>query len=85
LNPRQKRPDFERPSANLQPGQRRILNAVFPLLAGFATFFIGGTALIKLTGLRGLKIAFTGTAGVAMFVFKVRITDAVTAKKVLGD
>jgi len=56
--------------ANLQPDQRKILNAIFSLLAGFATFFIGGTALIKLTGsLRGLKVAFTGTAGVAMFVF----------------
>jgi len=55
---------------NLQEDQRKILNAIFSLLAGFATFFIGGTALIKLTGsLRGLKVAFTGTAGVAMFVF----------------
>jgi hypothetical protein len=55
---------------NLQPDQRRILNAIFSLLTGFATFFIGGTALIRLTGsLHGLKVVFTGTAGVAMFDF----------------
>lgn len=55
---------------DLKPDQRRILNAIFPLLAGFATFFIGGTALVKLTGnLGGLKVLFTGTAGVAVFVF----------------
>jgi hypothetical protein len=54
----------------LKPDQRHILNAIFPLLVGFATFFIGGTAFVKLTGnLGGLRVLFTGTAGVALFVF----------------
>src|SRR5258707_15088949 len=55
---------------DLKEDQRHILNAIFPLLAGFATFFIGGTAFVRLTGnLGGLKVLFTGTAGVAVFVF----------------
>ena|ERR1700677_3798153 len=54
----------------LKTDQRHILNAIFPLLAGFATFFIGGSAFIKMTGnLGGLKFLFTGTAGVALFIF----------------
>jgi hypothetical protein len=53
----------------LSSDQREILNAVFSLLAGFATFFLGGTAFLRLTGnLAGLKILFSGTAGVAVFV-----------------
>jgi len=54
---------------DLSPDQRKIFNAIFSLLAGFATFFIGGTAFVRLTGdTSGIKFLFTGSAGVAVFV-----------------
>jgi hypothetical protein len=54
---------------DLSPDQRKIFNAIFSLLAGFATFFIGGTAFVRLTGdTSGIKFFFTGSAGVAVFV-----------------
>jgi hypothetical protein len=54
---------------DLSHDQRQILNAIFCLLAGCATFFLGGTAFIRLTGdLVGVKFLFSGTAGVAVLV-----------------
>jgi hypothetical protein len=50
--------------------QRRTVLFLFPLLAGFSTFFVGGSALIEVTGeiATGTKISFSATAGIAVFV-----------------
>lgn len=54
----------------LTDDQRPIVNGLFAVLAGAATFFIGGSAFIRFTGnLAGVKVLFTGTAGVAIMVF----------------
>src|SRR5262245_11388868 len=51
-------------------GKRKLLNGIFALTAGLSTIFIGGTALLKLQGQVGrLKGVFTGTSGVAVFIF----------------
>src|SRR5450631_813920 len=53
----------------MTPDQRRLTQFLYPLLAGFSTFFLGGTALLELTGdLAGFKVGFSATAGIAVFV-----------------
>lgn len=60
---------FVRP--NLTGPQETILNFIMPLSAGFATYFLGGTALLQVSRTdqsHGLKLAFSATAGIAVFV-----------------
>ena len=50
--------------------QRRIMLLLFALLAGFSTFFLGGTALLEISEKtsQGTKITLSATAGIAVFV-----------------
>jgi hypothetical protein len=62
---------FRTPPQGLTRDQRTILLLLFALLAGFSTYFLGGAALLELTGdiYRGVKLGFSATAGIAVFVF----------------
>jgi hypothetical protein len=46
-----------------------ILQLIYPLLGGFASFFLGGTVLLRMTGgsNTGLKMALSATGGAAVF------------------
>ena len=50
--------------------QRRIMLLLFALLAGFSTFFLGGTALLEISGKtsQGINLTLSATAGIAVFV-----------------
>jgi len=54
---------------NMTPDQRRIVHFLFPLLAGFSTFFLGGSALLEFASgmAQGAKLSLSATAGVAVF------------------
>jgi hypothetical protein len=53
---------------DLNDDRRKLLNGVFALNAGFATFFLGGSAVLRLTGGVGrLRTVFNATAGIAVF------------------
>ena len=46
-----------------------MLNFIFAFTAGMATVFLGGVAFLEITGGTGpLKVAFSATAGIAVFV-----------------
>jgi hypothetical protein len=55
----------------MSPDQRDVSYRLFALLSGFATFFLGGSALftINVPASDRLKLAFSATAGVAVFAF----------------
>jgi hypothetical protein len=55
----------------MSPDQRDISYRLFALLSGFATFFLGGSALFTINAPASdrLKVGFSATAGVAVFAF----------------
>ncbi len=59
---------FFRPELN--NSQKTIINFVFALIAGFATYFLGGTALLTIAHRprgTGFNFGFSATAGIAVF------------------
>ena len=54
----------------LNSAQIGIIKLIYPLVAGFCTMYWGGEAIFRwVTEMKGVKIFFSATAGIAVFTF----------------